>query len=205
MSVTTRPDQNDSALIERAHEGDPHALGSALESCRAYLTQIAADELERSLRRKVNPSDLVQESFIIAQRNFTKFDGRSIEELRAWLRGILANKLNEARRQFLKSKKRLTSREASLHHSSSELIISEKAISRNSASRQLTLFEDVEAVTQAMKQLSADHQQVVQWRNWELLSFEEIGSRMDRTSGAARALWLRALSQLALVLEDTHE
>ncbi|MBX9654146.1 sigma-70 family RNA polymerase sigma factor [bacterium] len=205
MSTTARPEQNDSTLIERAQEGDPDAMGIALESCRAYLTQVAAEELERALRRKVNPSDLVQESFLVAQRNFARFNGRSIDELRAWLRGILNNKLHEARRRFLKSKRRLASREIDLPRSSSAFDAAEKIDPAHSVGKQLSLLEDVEAITHAMSQLSSDYQKVVQWRNWELLSFEEIGSRLGRSPGAARALWLRALHQLALVLDNANE
>lgn len=203
MSISAHPGQNDSALIERAQEGDPDAMGIALESCRAYLTQVAAEELERAIRRKVNPSDLVQESFIVAQRNFAKFNGRSIDDLRAWLRGILNNKLHEARRRFLKSKRRLVSREIVLPQSSSIFDLADKVDPTHSVGKQLSLLEDLEAITQAMSQLSPDYQKVVQWRNWELLSFEEIGSRLGRSPGAARALWLRALNQLSLVLDDT--
>jgi RNA polymerase sigma-70 factor (ECF subfamily) len=38
-------------------------------------------------------------------------------------------------------------------------------------------------------------------RNLEGLSFEEVARRMGRTSGAIRALWLRALDRLRQLLK----
>jgi DNA-directed RNA polymerase specialized sigma24 family protein len=56
-----------------------------------------------------------------------------------------------------------------------------------------------------MDGLSPDHKEVIRLRNWELLGFDDIGRRMDRSAGAARALWMRALEQLAWSLEQRDE
>jgi len=44
--------------------------------------------------------------------------------------------------------------------------------------------------------MPASHREVIVLRNFQGLSFEEIGRRMNRSSGAVRMLWLRAIRQL---------
>jgi RNA polymerase sigma-70 factor, ECF subfamily len=46
-----------------------------------------------ALRVRLEPSDLVQETFLKAHREFEGFAGRSEPELMAWLRRILARTL----------------------------------------------------------------------------------------------------------------
>ena len=93
------PLPNVSARLEAARSGSGDALGRVLESYRAYLLLVAARELDPKLRAKGGASDLVQETFLEAQRDFGGFHGNSDGELRAWLRQLLLhNVANFARR-----------------------------------------------------------------------------------------------------------
>ena len=47
-----------------------------------------------------------------------------------------------------------------------------------------------------MARLPAHYRDVIVLRNLEGLSFDEVASRMGRTPGAVRLLWLRALEKL---------
>jgi RNA polymerase sigma-70 factor (ECF subfamily) len=170
------------------------------------LILVANEELDRDLRAKLGPSDVVQETFITAQRVFERFHGRSQEELLAWLRQILVNKITEARRHYYHSQRRALAREAL----PTELTNGSDPAWNQIASdltphRQLVSGETAENISRAMDRLSPDHQQVIRLKNWELLGFDEIGRRMNRSAGAARALWMRALEQLALALEQRDE
>ena len=48
----------------------------------------------------------------------------------------------------------------------------------------------------ALAELPKDYREVIMLRHIEGLSFEEVAKRMERTSGAVRMLWLRALEKL---------
>src|SRR5438309_4527004 len=76
------------AWIEDARGGSPDSLGMALEACRAYLEKIAEAELASDLRPKGDVSDLVQETFLEAARDFRQFTGCTGPEWQAWLRQI---------------------------------------------------------------------------------------------------------------------
>ncbi len=85
MASEAMPEQ----LIEQARGGDPAALGRLLELYRNYLKLVARSLVGAALRVKVEPSDLVQETFLKTHREFAGFASQSEPELVAWLRRIL--------------------------------------------------------------------------------------------------------------------
>jgi RNA polymerase sigma-70 factor (ECF subfamily) len=202
----SKPARPTGELLTSARQGSGEALGQVLESCRAYLMLVANKELDRDLRAKLGPSDLVQETFVTAQRAFERFSGESLDEVLAWLRQILLIKIGEARRHYYRSQRRAITREARpaspLADSS---FVPEPIANGYTPHRQLVTLETAERISLAMAALSSDHQQVIRLRNWQVLAFDEIGRQMNRSAGAARALWIRAMDQLARTLEPRHE
>ena len=71
------PDQ----LIAQARGGDSAALGRLLELYRNYLRLVARSLIGVALRVKAEPSDLVQETFLKAHREFAGFAGQGEPEL----------------------------------------------------------------------------------------------------------------------------
>ena len=67
--------------LEAARAGSKEALGEALEACRNYLLMVANRQLDPQLRVKGGASDLVQETFLEAQRDFGRFQGTSDAEV----------------------------------------------------------------------------------------------------------------------------
>ena len=116
-------DNSIAALIEDAREGDAEPLGQLLEFYRNYLTVLATTQLDRRLRRRMNPSDLVQETMLAAHHDFGQFRGRSKRELLAWLRQILINCLHHAIETHLKAKMRDVRCEVSIEQMSASVVI----------------------------------------------------------------------------------
>src|SRR5947209_10634612 len=95
--MTTDPEQ----LLHEAQAGDPATLGRLLELYRRYLTLLARVQIGQRLQGKVDPEDLVQETFLEAHRSFGRFRGTSEGELVVWLRQILAANLADLLRRYL--------------------------------------------------------------------------------------------------------
>jgi RNA polymerase sigma-70 factor (ECF subfamily) len=55
--------------------------------------------------------------------------------------------------------------------------------------------ELVAVVADRLASLPADYRDVIVLRNLEGLSFEEVAGRMNRTPGAVRVLWVRAIEK----------
>ena len=177
-------------LIQRAKRGEDGAIGTLVETVRTYLLMVANQELEPGLRPKVAASDLVQEACLVATRSFGDFRGTSEGELRAWLRQVLLNSLSDSRKRFHQSQKRRLSREVVLD---GDVGVPAAEISPRTS---MIAREESDKLLAAMARLPEDYRMVLELRNWELLSFEDIGQQIDRSADAAQKLWTRAVKRL---------
>src|SRR5689334_93110 len=100
--------------LAEARAGCNDALGQALEAFRTYLLLIAEEEIAPDLRGKGGASDIVQETFLEAQRDFVRFQGATPEEWRAWLRRLLLNNVADFGRRYRATTKRNAGVEVSL-------------------------------------------------------------------------------------------
>jgi RNA polymerase sigma-70 factor (ECF subfamily) len=185
-----------------ARAGSREALGQALEACRAYLLRIANDGLDADLKAKGGASDLVQETFLEAHRDFARFQGTSEAELLAWLRCLLLNNVANFTRGYRATSKRQLGREVRLQSADSSSAPSAELMAGGaSPSTEAMAHEKAEAVARALERLPEDYRRVIALRSQERRGFDEIGQLMDRSPDAARRLWSRAIERLQHELE----
>src|SRR5262249_55874289 len=103
-----------SPQLDAARTGSRDAMGRVLETYRAYLLLVADRELDPKLQAKGGASDLVQETFMEAQRDFGRFHGTTDGELRAWLRQLLLHNVANFARRYRGTGKRQVDREVGL-------------------------------------------------------------------------------------------
>jgi RNA polymerase sigma-70 factor (ECF subfamily) len=191
------PPKEVSRWLAAARGGSSEALGQVLDSCRGYLLRIASRRLGADLRSKGGTSDLVQQTFLDAQRHFERFQGESEKELLAWLRQILLHNLAHFQRRYRATGKRDLGHEIPLTGEASSTDGGvDVATETPSPSEQIAAREEAEAVQKALERLSEEHRHVLALRHQEQLTFEEIGRRLGRSTSGARALWLRAVERL---------
>ena len=194
---------NGDRLLADARAGSPEALGYALEACRRYLLLVAEKELGGDLRAKAGASDLVQDTFLEAQRDFARFQGRSRGELRIWLRRILLNNVGNFTRHYREAAKRAVTREVGLSGFGSQSgVPGDLSGSTASPSHRMVAQEEADAVRAAVERLPDDYRRVIELRYYRQLGFEEIGVEMGRSPEAARKLWVRALAKLREAMGD---
>jgi len=172
--------------------------GQLLEGCRQYLLMIANEVIGTQLQAKLGASDLVQDTFLEAQRHLDAFRGQTKGELRAWLRKILECRLANIRRSYLATEKRAAAREVTLHEfvGESGVTIETLECRSPSPSNHAQRSEWAQAVDNALERMPEHYRQAVSWRHQEQLSWDEIGRRMCCTADAARKVWSRAIQQL---------
>jgi RNA polymerase sigma-70 factor (ECF subfamily) len=178
--------------------------GRLLERHRQYLLIIANDVIGPLLQAKVGASDLVQDTFLQAQRHLDAFRGRTGAELRAWLRTILERRLANIERSYLTAEKRAGTREVpiDMFRAESGEHRGELAGRSPSPSDHAVRSELAAALRQAVGRLPGHYRQAFAWRHHEQLSWEEIGRRMGCSADAARKVWSRAIHQLRTELGD---
>jgi RNA polymerase sigma-70 factor (ECF subfamily) len=197
-------DRDAESRIAAARQGSSEALGQLLEVCRDYLLLVATQEFDPKLQAKVGPSDLVQETFLRAHRDFGQFQGRTQDEFRAWLRRILLHYLANVGKQYRATAKREAGREVSWDEN---LAAADKGpvAPGESPSADLVAQEEDAALLRALPQLPAEYREVIRLRFEERLPFEEIGHCLTRTSEAARKLFARAVERLNELLKESND
>ena len=195
-------------LLADARAGSTESLGRLLQAYGNYLRILAVSQFQRQLRTRVSPSDVVQETFCEAHRDFGQFRGLTIGEFLGWLRRILVNNLHRAVEQHLAAEKRTVRREVSVQKLAASLeqsTVRLEAVLPDPGRSPSACLEQEELQLQlanALAALPADYRDVIMLRHMEAMPFEKIGRRIDRTSGAARMLWLRAIKQLREMINN---
>lgn len=197
-----------SALIVLARQGEVSSLGRLFQLYHNYLRLLADSQLDRKVRGRVSPSDVVQEALLQAHRDFSKFRGVSEREFLGWLRQILLHTLYRTFEQHVKSAKRDVRCEISLEQVSRSVEQSSLRLGSILADGKLRPSQIADRAERSVElanvlaKLSSDYRDVLVLRHFHSKTFEQIGQEMNRTTGAARVLWLRAIRKLREVYEE---
>jgi RNA polymerase sigma-70 factor, ECF subfamily len=192
-------------LLRAARAGDPQALGQLLELYRHYLRLLARVQVSRRLRGKADPSDLVQEAFLAAQRSFPQFRGNSEGEFVDWLRQILARKLIDLARRYLQAGRRDVRLERQLAadlDNSSRALGAALAAPSSSPSARAVRREQAVLLADAIKSLPADYGEVIILRHLEGLPLADVAARMGRSVDSVKNLWIRGIARLRAILAE---
>ena len=198
--ATPDPEQ----LLRLARGGDGTALGLLLEMYRNYLGLLARYQIGRRLQGKVDASDLIQETFLEAHRDFGQFKGSTEPELVSWLRRILATNLANQMAHYRGTQRRdvALERELSAELDRSSRVLDYSLIAKGSSpSQRAARREQGVVLADALGKLPEEYRQVLVLRHLEELSFPEVAQRMGRTVFSVKNLWARALAKLRRSLE----
>src|SRR5262249_15524650 len=154
----------------------------------------AKRQIPVQIQTKRAASDVVQETFLEAQRDFEQFDGNTREELAGWLFRILQNNCTNLVYAYRYRRKREISREVRLDDASLSLESGRATDTRNPGPSKLAIVqEEAQIVSSALKQLPDHHRTILQLRFTDRLSFKEIGDRLGCSAEAARKIFNRTL------------
>jgi RNA polymerase sigma-70 factor (ECF subfamily) len=163
--------------------------GESLASFRGYLRLSARCQLDRRLRGKLDPSDLVQITLLKAHEARGEFRGTTRAEQAAWLRQILANTMANAIRDYTRGKRDVgleRSLEAALRASSVRLelwLASGEPPPGWLAERNELLVH----LSAALERLPDLQQEVVVLRYCQGWSVADIAAHVGRSRAAVRA------------------
>jgi RNA polymerase sigma-70 factor (ECF subfamily) len=200
----TQIDSMPDLLLAHARAGDEAARGRLLELYRNYLRFMARALISQPLQARLDASDLVQETFLKAYREFASFLGSGEPELVAWLRQILVRTLaDQLKRHRAKGRdyRRDEALDAVLDRSS--LAIQQRLAARiSSPSTRAIRREQSVLLADALEKLPPDYREVFVLRILDHVPVEETAARMGRSVNAVRKLWTRAMLALERELES---
>ena len=203
--MSDQPDLRD--LIENANAGDRSSLGQLLEIYRQYLKTVARRRMGSMLNRRMDVSDIVQQTMVNAHQHFANFAGSDNAELQAWLRHILQCNVSTAIRDHLYTKKRALSLETSLDASSN----SNSRVGKNgelptarvpTPSMQASQLEESLRLLEHLDKLPPDQATAVRLRYLEYRSISEIAAHLDRSVTAAAGLVKRGIQNMRRTMNE---
>ena len=187
-------------LLERLRAGDRAALDQLLSRHRSFLRRLIDLRLDPTLRVRVDPSDVVQETQLEAARRIDDYLRRSPMPFRLWLRMTAEKRLNALLRQHSEAARRAVGRELSLNGRSSVQLAAQLVAAGPSPSEQVRGRELARLVRQAVAQLSDPDREIIVMRNFEELSNEEVAYVLGVDPGTASKRYGRALLRLHKIL-----
>jgi RNA polymerase sigma-70 factor (ECF subfamily) len=195
-------------MLRDARAGDPLALDQLFGRFRNYLGCLACAGIDRRLRTKADPSDIVQDTLLNAYAAFERFRGNTEGEFAAWLRRILSNQLAMLGRRYRATAARDVARErpiaATLEDSSQQLgRLADDAIT--TPSEFALRHERSLLLADALAALPPHYREVIVLRDLRQLEWPEVSDAMGRSKGAVRLLWSRALALLGRTLREESE
>ncbi len=138
-------------------------------------------------------------TLVAAWQGWEQFRGSTEAQRMAWLRQILAHQLAHLARHYAGTQMRSVNREQSIDASLTQSAARLNAmLPSEDASPSAIAIENERSLqlARAIESLPADYRQVILLRNFHDLPHEEVAARMQRSEGAVRMLWARALAAL---------
>ena len=187
------------AHLTSARQGSEQSIGQLLDFFRGYLTVLARVQIDSQLRGKVDPSDLVQETFLEAHRDFPQFRGSTEPELMAWMRRIMARRVAKLVRRYYGSQRRNLRLEVDVHNTldrSSQALARVFDAEQSSPSEQVMRRENAVRLADALERLPEHYRNVLILRHIEGMSFGAIATQLGRSLDSVKNIWSRALGRL---------
>ena len=193
-------------LVVASKRGDNEALGRLLEQYRGFLLMLAHRYLSERLRRRIDPADIVQLTYLEAKRDLGAFRGETPAEFAGWLRGMLKNNVATAVTRHITTQKRSIKREVNTAGAADDDSgqggwIGQLPGSTTSPSGVAIRAEAVVALFNALHQLPETQAEAIRLRYMEGLPLAQIVERMGKSDTAVAGLLKRGLQKLRTVLD----
>lgn len=190
-------------LLDRAAAGDAAARGELLARHRDRLRRMLAVRLDPRLGARVDPSDVIQDTLVEADRRLAAYLRERPLPFYPWLRQLAGERLGAEYRRHLRAARRTVAREESPAPlpSGSVAALAERLLDRGPGpSEAVRRAEQQARVRRALDALSPPDREVLALRYLEELSAKEVGEILGVTEEAAKKRALRALRRLYALL-----
>jgi RNA polymerase sigma-70 factor (ECF subfamily) len=190
-------------LLRLAGRGEREALDQLLDRHRDRLRQMIAVRMDRRLSARVDPSDIVQETFVEAARKLPEYAGELRSPFYLWLRQLAWRRLLDLSRKHISAGCRSVENQAEqgpLTEESAMQLAARLVASQTSPSQHVQRKELRSRVRAALTRLEPSDQEVLVLRYLEELSAREIASILGITERAVRYRQRVAMERFAGLL-----
>jgi RNA polymerase sigma-70 factor (ECF subfamily) len=200
---TVPPDDGEESvrLLRSVAAGDQGVWGELLMRHRERLRAMVALRLDRRLKGRIDPSDVIQEAFLDASRQVGDYLKDPAIPFFLWLRLVTNQKLVALHRHHVGTQGRDAGRDVALFHGpypeASSAALAEQLLGRDTRpSEAAERAERAIRLQEALNSLEPLDREVLALRHFEQLSNAEAAQVLGIGSGAASKRYVRALGRL---------
>ncbi len=191
-------------LLARAAVGDRAAVTELLGGYRERLRRMVTTRLDTRLITRIDPSDVVQETLIVAAGNLPSYVRKQPMPFYPWLRRLALQRLTDLQRKHLYAERRSVLREVNLPtgddssvHDLARYLLDQDPGPHSEA----VAVERGAVLRRALESLEETQREVLILHYVEDLSLAAAAEVLQITADAARMRHFRALKQLRELLE----
>ena len=198
------PDADNEDLLRRAADGEATAVDALFARHRVPSGTNGLRTQDPRLRARVDPSDVVQETFAAASRKLPQYMTNRPIAFYPWLRQIAWEQLVHLHDRHLRAARRSVTREGLaglLVSDQSSMALADRLIGALTSPSQHAIRQELqERVRDALGQLSETDQEVLAQRYMEQLTSQEIAAGLGISENAVNLRHIRALERLRKTL-----
>jgi RNA polymerase sigma-70 factor (ECF subfamily) len=199
-------DRDDDDLLLRLERGDERALAELFMRHRDRLRQMIHLRLDRRLQGRIDPSDVLQETYLDVARRAREYLAQPSMPPFLWLRFLAGQKLMVLHRKHLGTKMRDAGQELSLRQSgpprATSVSLAEMLLGRLTsptlAARRAEMQLRLQEVLNTMDPLDRE---VLALRHFEELTNVEVAHVLGLPKSTASSRYIRALQRLKEMLQ----
>jgi RNA polymerase sigma-70 factor (ECF subfamily) len=197
--------QQEARLVARARLGEQAALSELFQAHYPRLVRMVELRLDPSLRRRLDPSDVVQEVWPELARRLSEWAAQDGLPFRTWLRLMTGQTLIAAQRRHLAAHMRDALREVPMRESAASISAANVAdaflASATTPTQAVQRDELRTRVMDALEELDAIDREILALRHFEGLSNDEAAAELAIEPAAASKRFVRALMRLRPALQ----
>ena len=167
-------------LVRKAKAGEGNALNLLFDRYIPRILRIVRMRIGAGLRGRMESMDVVQEVMIRAIRSFDQFEAKDEAAFLHWISKLVQNEIRDLA-DYHNAEKRNANKEVTTRDKSTATrsVLSQlPADSVHRPSFQVRLKEDVLQLEAALDQLAEKQREVIIMRQYEGMSFKDIGSKL---------------------------
>jgi RNA polymerase sigma-70 factor, ECF subfamily len=194
-------------LLRRAGDGDAEALGDLFSQHRERLRRMVQVRLDRRLQGRIDPSDVLQESYVEVARALAAYLKDPVLPFFLWLRMITGRKLQALHRRHLGVKSRDAGREVSLYRGAlpqaSSVSLAAHLLGRLTTPSVAAVRAELQVrIQEALNSMDEIDREILALRHFEQLSNAEAAQVLGLSEQAASNRFVRALKRLKGILSS---
>lgn len=196
----------DETMIARLQSGDEHAFVQLFSQYRDRLKRMLEFRMDRRLRGREDPSDIVQEVYLDAFQRMRHYLRRPELSFYVWLRQLTTQRLIDVHRRHLMAGMRDVKQEVAMHRTANAATSASMAIqlaaqlaTPSQLAMRAELISQIETALDGMDEIDRE---IIALRHFEELRNVEVAEVLGLKEAAASNRYMRALSKLRTVLQD---